>query len=109
MPTRFTSASHLGPPRRFHAHDYQAFADSCSASGCNSALNLTKRESEINAYHFSVFYSLKGNEPLNLGYCGLGKPCEFRTGMAPVAIDNTINQLLDDPQNHPQKGKTKPS
>jgi hypothetical protein len=29
--------------------------------------------------------------------------------MAPVAIDNTINQLLDDPQNHPQKGKTKPS
>ena len=57
------------------------------------------RQTEINAYEFSVHYSLKGNEPLNLGYCGLGKPCEFRVGMAPTMIDNMINQLLDDPQN----------
>jgi hypothetical protein len=81
-----------------HVADYQDYVASIGSTGGDPALNITKRETEVRAYHISVGYALRGNESLNLGHCGKD-PCKFRPGMMGKLKDDMINQLLDDPQN----------
>jgi RHS repeat-associated protein len=83
-----------------HGADYQAFVKSLSTDlgGWNDSLNITRRQSEIQAWKLSIRYATTGNLTLPYGTCGASE-CKFKPGMLPSTQEGLIKELLDDPKN----------
>jgi RHS repeat-associated protein len=83
-----------------HVADRQDFINSANNGGVfDQSLNITRRASETTAYGVSIGISLRGNDTVNYGPCGVQRECKFTPGMMPALKGQLIQDLLNDPRN----------